>query len=79
MIVDDLWVSIGSANLDNRSFRTNAEANLNILDGAFAGEQAQIFEQDLKQSTRITYQQWQRRPAWQKIGDKMNSWFAWLM
>jgi cardiolipin synthase len=27
MIVDDLWVSIGSANLDNRSFRLNDEAN----------------------------------------------------
>jgi cardiolipin synthase len=79
MIVDDLWVSIGSANMDNRSFRTNAEANLNIFDGAFAREQAQIFEQDLKQSTRITYEQWQRRPAWEKIGDTMNSWFGWLM
>ena len=32
MIVDDRWVSIGSANLDNRSFRLNDEANLNVLD-----------------------------------------------
>jgi cardiolipin synthase A/B len=79
VIVDDLWVSIGSANVDNRSFRTNAEANLNILDGAFAKQQAQIFEDDLKHSTRITYEQWKSRPAWQKVGDAIHSWFGWLM
>ena len=31
MVVDDLWVSVGSTNFDNRSFRLNDEANLNAL------------------------------------------------
>src|SRR4051794_35594637 len=44
MIVDDRWVSIGSSNFDNRSFRLNDEANLNVLDETFATEQAQLFE-----------------------------------
>lgn len=48
MVVDDLWTSIGSANLDNRSFRLNGEANLNVLDAGFAAEQAKLFEADLR-------------------------------
>jgi phosphatidylserine/phosphatidylglycerophosphate/cardiolipin synthase-like enzyme len=36
MIVDDLWVSVGSANIDSRSFRLNDEANLNVLAAGFA-------------------------------------------
>src|SRR6185503_18770981 len=40
MVVDDLWTSVGSTNFDNRSFRLNDEANLNILDAQFALEQA---------------------------------------
>ena len=39
MIVDELMVSVGSTNFDNRSFRLNDEANLNIYDAAFAAEQ----------------------------------------
>src|SRR4029453_18735615 len=35
MIVDDLWVSIGSANLDHLSFRLNDEAILNVLPAGF--------------------------------------------
>src|SRR5689334_17290577 len=33
LVVDGLWVSVGSTNFDPRSFRLNDEANLNILDG----------------------------------------------
>ena len=36
MIVDGIWVSVGSTNFDNRSFRLNDEANLNVLDRGFA-------------------------------------------
>lgn len=62
MIVDDLWVSIGSANLDNRSFRLNDEANLNVLDAAFAAQQSRFFEQDRRLSRRITLEEWLHRP-----------------
>jgi len=48
MIVDDLWVSVGSTNFDNRSFRLNDEANLNVLDREFATAEAAVFREDLK-------------------------------
>jgi cardiolipin synthase A/B len=62
MIVDDSWASVGSANFDNRSFRLNDEANLNVLDAAFAQEQAKIFQADSQSARRITLDEWQRRP-----------------
>ncbi len=43
MIVDGVWVSVGSTNFDDRSFRLNAEVNLNIFDATFAAEQLKVF------------------------------------
>jgi cardiolipin synthase len=79
MIVDDLWTSVGSANIDNRSFRLNSEANLNVLDGGFAQEQVRMFEEDLSKSKRITYEQWKRRPWYKKLGELLPSLFAPLL
>ena len=62
MIVDDCWVSAGSANFDNRSFRLNDEANLNVHDHAFAAEHTRVFEQDKARSEQITMARWERRP-----------------
>jgi cardiolipin synthase len=67
MIVDDVWVSVGSTNFDSRSFRLNDEANLNIYDHAFAQRPIDIFEDDLKKSRQITYEAWQRRPWSEKL------------
>jgi cardiolipin synthase len=67
MIVDELLVSTGSTNFDNRSFRLNDEANLNIYDAAFANQQVHVFEQDLAQSRRITFEEWTNRPLLEKI------------
>lgn len=67
MIVDDVWVSVGSTNFDSRSFRLNDEANLNIYDRAFALSQIDTFENDLKRAREITYEQWQNRPWLEKL------------
>ena len=47
MVVDDQWVSIGSANLDNRSFALNNELNLVFLDRGVARRLVDVFNQDL--------------------------------
>ena len=62
MVVDEVWTSVGSTNFDNRSFRLNDEANLNILDPDFAAAQARVFEEDKARSRRITLEEWRRRP-----------------
>jgi len=69
LVVDRLWVSVGSTNFDTRSFRLNDEANLNVLDRGFAERQAADFEADLKRSRRVTYEQWASRSWREKIQD----------
>jgi len=67
MIVDEFMVSTGSTNFDDRSFRLNDEANLNIYDAKFAAEQVGIFAADLAKSRRITFEQWKARPFKDKV------------
>jgi len=67
MVVDDLWVSVGSTNFDSRSFSVNDEANLNVYDRAFAVQQARIFEEDLKRSRRVSLEQWENRPWTERL------------
>ena len=66
LVVDGLWTSVGSTNFDNRSFRLNDEANLNIRDAGFAARQVADFEADLKHSRRVTLEEWSGRPASEK-------------
>ncbi len=75
MVVDEIWSSVGSTNFDNRSFRLHDEANLNILDANFAAEQVKVFQEDLKKSKRITYDQWKKR----SMKDKFTDWLAGLL
>jgi cardiolipin synthase len=70
MIVDGTLVSVGSTNFDDRSFRQNDEANMNIYDTAFARSQAAVFEQDLGRSRRITLEQWRNRPLSEKVWER---------
>jgi len=75
MVVDDLWVSVGSTNFDSRSFKLNAEANLNVIDRELALEQRRAFERDRSRARRITADDWHHRPRLTRIGD----WFAGLL
>ena len=67
MIVDALWVSVGSTNFDTRSFSTNDEANLNVFDRGFARAQERIFADDLERSRRISLEEWEKRPWSEKL------------
>lgn len=75
LIVDDVWVSVGSTNFDDRSFRLNDEANLNIHDAAFAAAQVLVFEADKAQSRLMTRAEFKNRSALGKILDKMAALF----
>jgi cardiolipin synthase len=77
VIVDDLWVSIGSANMDNRSFRLNDEANLNVLDAKFAAGQIRVFEEDRKRARQITFEEWRNRPPTERLAEFFASLLDW--
>ena len=67
LVVDGIWTSVGSTNFDERSFRLNDEANLNVYDRDFAARQRVDFEADLKRSKRITLEAWRDRPWTEKL------------
>ena len=71
MIVDKLLVSVGSTNFDNRSFRLNDEANLNVFDAGFAERQTGIFETDLRHAKQISYAAWANRPWKEKLLERL--------
>ena len=77
--VDGLLVSVGSTNFDNRSFRLNDEANLNIYDAAFAARETAVFEADLKRSRRVTHQAWLDRPLREKALEHLASLLSWQL
>ena len=73
MIVDGMLVSVGSTNFDNRSFRLNDEATLNVVDKAFASAQTATFEDDLAKSHRVTHSAWLARPLRERLGETLAS------
>jgi cardiolipin synthase len=73
LVVDKLLVSVGSTNFDNRSFSLNDEANLNVLDAAFAKSQAAIFADDWTRAKPVTLAMWEARPWHAVMMGKMAS------
>jgi len=69
MIVDDLFLTIGSVNFDNRSFGINDEVAVNTLDAGVARAGLKLFADDLAHSTPLTLEEFDARPWWQKLVD----------
>src|SRR6266581_1827928 len=68
MIVDDIFVSVGSGNFDNRSIQLNDEANLDVLDRNFAAQQTRLFGMDKKQSHEMALDKTGLHPLQQAAG-----------
>jgi cardiolipin synthase A/B len=64
MVVDRRWVTVGTANFDNRSFAHNEESNVCVMDRALADELHAVFEEDLAGCERVTMDAWRARGAW---------------
>lgn len=60
--IDGVWSTIGSSNLDWRSFLHNDEINAVILGRGFAAQMNTMFAADVKASEAIDLQHWRHRP-----------------
>ena len=60
-LIDGVWATVGSTNLDWRSFLHNHELNAVVLGAEFGRQVQAMFEQDLARSEAITLERWQRR------------------
>ena len=78
-VIDGVWSTVGSTNLDWRSFLHNEEVNAAILGQEFGAQMQAMFETDLALSNLITLEQWEQR----SMGDRLREtvarvWEYWL-
>jgi cardiolipin synthase len=66
-VIDGLWTTVGSSNLDWRSVLHNAEANLIVLDDGLAREMEQAYEADCARAREIVREDWARRGWRQRV------------
>lgn len=66
-VIDGVWASVGSSNLDWRSMLHNAEANVVVLDPVFGAQLDKVFEHDVAHSEELSLGQWRRRGRAQRM------------
>ncbi|WP_211473986.1 cardiolipin synthase [Collimonas humicola] len=71
-VIDGSWSTVGSANMDIRSFLHNYEANVIVIDDQFGHEMERAFREDVRGSQQITLEQWRQRP----FSDRVKEWAA---
>jgi cardiolipin synthase len=71
-VIDGVWSTVGSTNMDLWSFLRNDEVNAIILGQDFAEEMEMMFQTDLQQSREILLARWKKRP----FKDRLREWFT---
>ncbi|MDO9599216.1 MAG: cardiolipin synthase [Azoarcus sp.] len=78
-LIDGVWSTVGSTNLDWRSFLHNEEVNAVILGMEFGERMRAAFERDVSQSEQITLEQWKRRSIDLRVMELFSRlWQYWL-
>ena len=73
-VIDGIWSTVGSTNMDYWSLLSDDEVNAVILSREFAAEMEKTFAKDLVESHQIKWEEWKKRPLF----SKMREWFAHL-
>jgi cardiolipin synthase len=71
-VIDGSWSTVGSANMDIRSFLHNYEANVIVIDDQFGREMEKAFREDIRGSSQITLEQWRQR----SLSERIKEWAA---
>jgi cardiolipin synthase len=78
-VIDGIWSSIGSHNLDHRSLHYNLELNINVFDREFASQVENLFQEDLKGSKSLGIMDCRSRQMLSKLTSKVLYLFrSWL-
>jgi cardiolipin synthase len=71
-VIDGTWSTVGSANIDRRSFLHNYELNVVVVDPAFGRDMESAFAEDLRDSKEVTLEEWRHRP----FSDRIKEWMS---
>jgi cardiolipin synthase len=71
IVVDSIWSCVGSCNFDDRSFETNDEVTLGMLDAGLARQLEGIFEKYVRECREITLDEWNKRGPRQRVVDAL--------
>lgn len=78
-LIDGVWSTVGSTNLDWRSFLNNQEINAVVLGANFGAQMQALFDKDLKSSKLVTLEVWRKRSIGARIKERAaRLWARWL-
>jgi len=76
IVIDGIWSSIGSCNIDDRSFFLSYECNAVVYGRVFGNAMEEMFEEDLIDCEEITLERWRKRSWWKRLRNKLLILFA---
>jgi cardiolipin synthase len=79
IVVDDVIASVGTTNMDNRSFELNFEINAFCYDAGLATQLRKQFEQDKLDSEEASLKRWDRRRRMKRVTESFARMFAPLL
>ena len=78
-LIDGVWATVGSTNLDWRSFLHNQEINAVVIGAGFGAQVQAMFDRDLAASKTITLMDWKQRPLTVRVKELFaRVWAYWL-
>jgi len=78
-LIDGVWVTVGSTNLDWRSFLHNQEINAVVLGPEFGQQMRALFDRDLQVSEPVTLERWRQRGVLPRVQETLSKmWEYWL-
>jgi cardiolipin synthase len=78
-VIDDQWATVGSFNLDHRSWAMNLEVNVVVAKTEFAQRLREVFERDETRCLELTREVWRARPLWKRLVERFFFLFHWWM
>lgn len=78
-VIDGVWSTVGSSNLDWRSRVHNEEVNVVIFGAAFGQQMEQMFQSDIAAAHAIDAPSWAKRSLWTRVQEwGARLWAYWL-
>ena len=79
IVIDGIWATVGSSNIDWRSFLHNEELNVVVLGRDFGQQMEDLFARELRDSKRVTAESWENRSLGSRIKERAaRVWEYWL-